>query len=107
MATTIVETFQLKAGKPVIDKDPNAEKDYTIDFSEWLALSSDTIASVTVLVAGVTLVASTFNGTEVTVWVSGGTPNQTGSATVRITTAGVGARPRIDDRTIYFKIKEQ
>lgn len=103
-----VETFVEVAGKPTITKDPNAELDYTIDYTDWLAGITDTIASVDITVSGgVTLASSSFTTTKVTVWISGGTVGTPGSARVRITTAGAGARPRIDDRTIYFKIKER
>lgn len=100
------EAFVLKAGKPTINKDPDAIKDYTIDFVDWLDTMTDVIASVVIEVVGVTLVRFTFNGTEVTVWVSGGTIGETASATARITTVGT-PYPRTEDRTIFFKIKEQ
>lgn len=101
------ETFVVTANKPTIVKDPNAVLDYTIDWSDWLQPISDTIASVAVSVTGVTLDDTTNDGTSVTIWVSGGTAGTKGSARVRITTAGTGAQPRTDDRTVYFKIKER
>ena len=102
------ETFEITAGnKPTILKDPNAVLDYTLDWSEWLEPLTDTIASVNVAVSGVTLDHTTNNGTSVTIWISGGTVGTRGEARVRITTVGTGARPRTDDRTVYFKIKER
>lgn len=102
------ETFEIAAGnKPTILKDPNAVLDYTLDWSEWLEPLTDTIASVSVAVSGVTLDHTTNNGTSVTIWVAGGTVGTRGEARVRITTVGTGARPRTDDRTVYFKIKER
>lgn len=101
------ETFVVSVGKPTIVKDPNAVLDYTLDWSEWLEPLTDTIASVAVAVTGVTLDHTTNDGTSVTIWVSGGTVGTPGSARVRITTVGTGARPRTDDRTVYFKIKER
>ena len=102
------ETFEIAAGnKPTILKDPNAVLDYTLDWSEWLEPLTDTIASVSVAVSGVTLDHTTNNGTSVTIWISGGTVGTRGEARVRITTVGTGARPRTDDRTVYFKIKER
>ena len=102
------ETFVIAAGnKPTILKDPNAVLDYTLDWSEWLEPLTDTIASVNVAVSGVTLDHTTNNGTSVTIWISGGTVGTRGEARVRITTVGTGARPRTDDRTVYFKIKER
>lgn len=102
------ETFVVTAGKPLITKDPNAVLDYTIDWSDWLEPLGDTIASVAIAVAGgITLDHNTNNGTSVTIWISGGTVGTRGEARVRITTVGTGARPRTDDRTVYFKIKER
>ena len=101
------ETFVVTANKPVITKDPNAVLDYTLDWSEWLEPASDTIASVAVAVTGVTLDHTTNNGTSVTIWISGGTVGTRGEARVRITTVSTDARPRTDDRTVYFKIKER
>lgn len=101
------ETFVVSVGKPTIVKDPNAVLDYTLDWTEWLEPLTDTIASVSVAVSGVTLDHTTNNATSVTIWVSGGTVGTPGSARVRITTVGTGARPRTDDRTVYFKIKER
>lgn len=107
---TAARTFVLAAGgKATIEKDPNAVLDYTEDWSAWLAENApdDTIASVDVEVDGVTLEDTTFDDTSVTVWLSGGTVGERGSARIRITTAGVGAQPRTDDWTLYFKIKER
>ena len=101
------ETFVVSVGKPTIVKDPNAVLDYTLDWTDWLEPLSDTIASVSVAVSGVTLDHTTNNSTSVTIWISGGTVGTPGSARVRITTVGTGARPRTDDRTVYFKIKER
>lgn len=102
------ETFEVTLGKPTIVKDPNAVLDYTIDWTEWLEPLDDTIASVAVAVAGgITLDHTTNNATSVTIWISGGTVGERGSARVRITTVGTGAQPRTDDRTVYFKIKER
>lgn len=101
----MVETFITVAGKPTILKDPNGVLDYTFDFTDWLALSSDTIASATfpspvgVTVNGSGIVA----GKKVVVWVSGGTAWVPASVTARVVTTG----GRIDERTINFKIAER
>lgn len=103
------ETFVLAVGdKPTIVKDPNAVLDYTLDWTDWLAGITDTIATATAaLTGGLVLDDITHDDTTVTLWLSGGTVGSTGSARVRITTVGTGARPRTDDRTVYFKIKER
>lgn len=100
-----VSSFVTVAGKRTILKDPNAHLDYTIRLTKWLASNTpvDTIASVAPAgVVGVTLEGVTFVGPYVVLWVSGGTVGSPASVTVRITTTG----GRIDDRTIYFRIKE-
>jgi hypothetical protein len=90
-------------GWPVIDKDPDAVLDYSIDWTDWLADVSDTISTATVTVSGITKNSETNTATKVTAWLQGGTPAQTPSATYRIVTAG----GRTDERTIYFNIKER
>lgn len=100
----MADAFTTIAGRPTVIKDPNAVLDYTVDFAAWLLPTADTISSATVTGSGVTIDSSSVvGGTAVTMWVSGGTASSTGSATVRITTAA----GRVDDRTIYFKVKER
>lgn len=103
------ETFEVTAaGKSVIKKDPNAILDYTFDWTTWLDLVSDTIASHQVIVpAGMTLVTSTVTGAnkKVTAWLSGGTVGQTYQITCRIITNSSPARQ--DDRSFYAKIVER
>jgi len=100
----MADAFTTIAGKPQIVKDPNAVLDSAVDLEAGLLPTADTISSATVTGSGVTIDSSgVVGGTAVTMWVSGGAAGSTGSATVRITTAA----GRIDDRTIYFKIKER
>jgi hypothetical protein len=94
-------------GKPTIVKDPNATLDYSWDWSAWLADSTpdDTISSFQIIVAsGTVTIGSTghLNGV-VTAMISGGAAGEKAAVTCRITTNG----GRIDDRTIYLKIKER
>lgn len=90
-------------GWPVIDKDPDAVLDYSIDWADWLADVSDTISSHSVTVNGMTKNTSTNTTTKVTAWLQGGAAAQMPSATYQIVTAG----GRTDERTIYFNIKER
>lgn len=84
-------------------KDPNATLDYLFDWTAWLAEVSDTIASVDwVLSSGLTEVSSSHTTTGATIFVSGGTLDETETITCRITTSSTP--PRIDDRTINLKI---
>ena len=100
----MADAFTTIAGKPTVTKDPNAVLDYTVDFAAWLLPTADTISTATVTGTGVVINSSgVVGGTAVTMWVSGGTAGSTGSATVRIVTAG----GRTDDRTVYFKIRER
>ena len=104
-----IEKFRLRGTKWVIDKDPNAELDYTADFSKFLNPVGDNIVSAEVLVTGGLVVDSIeITPTTVVAWLSGGTPTVDGeyaSATYRIVTDNVP--PRIDDRTLYFNIIER
>lgn len=102
---TTVNSFVTVAGKPTIERDPNAVLDYTIDFTDWCDAQADTIAAHTITVVGCTVapLGSSHDSKKVTVWISGGTVGTPASATARVTTAA----GRVDDRTIYFKIKEQ
>jgi hypothetical protein len=84
--------FQPFAGGWWIAKDPDDEKDYERDWSDWLALSGDdTIASVSWVVDDGLVVVTAKNSnttTAATVWLSGGTAGRNYNVTCRITTAG-------------------
>lgn len=85
------------------ERDPNSVLDWQFDWSGWLA-ASETISSATVTVsAGITKDSQSNTTTTVTVWLSGGTANNTYSATCRVTTN----QGRTDDRTIYLVTKER
>ena len=99
-----MDTFKIIAGKPTIDKDPNAVLDYTIDFTDWCDAQSDTIASHTIAVSGLhdrpaRQQSRLEEGHRVDLG-RHGRPQASATATV-VTAAG-----RTDDRTIYFKIKQ-
>jgi len=106
--TVADRTFIAVAGKATIDRDPNDELDYTLDWGPFLALSgNDTIASVTTAEVDVDVYATTHDDTTTTIWVRGGTAGIRGSVRVRIVTNGIAAQPRTKDCTVYFKTKEQ
>jgi hypothetical protein len=103
-----LETFELKNGKPTITKDPEATLDYTENWTDWLAAAdtpADTITTATVATASlsVTVDSVSHDTTHVTAWVSGGVPGETAALVYTITTAG----GRIDERTLYLKIKDR
>jgi hypothetical protein len=72
-----------------IDIDPDARKDYTFDFSEWLSVyESDSVRSITshtiIAPSTVTIDQSTHEGEEVTFWISDVPDNETVTVTVRV-----------------------
>lgn len=100
----MTDGFKVSAGKPTIIKDPDAVLDYTADFTAWLEpLDGDVIATHETIADGVTVDNSANSDDAVVVWVSGGTAGQTASVVIRITTAA----GRVDDRTLFFKIKQR
>lgn len=107
-----IDTFVVneKTGKATITKDPDAVLDYTFDWTAWLDSVTDSISTHTAVVtSGVTPASnvavdgSSVVGKTVVVWVSGGVVGETVALRCRIDTAG----NRIDDRTVYLKIKER
>lgn len=84
-------------------KDPDAVKDYEIDWTAWL--DGDTIATSLWLTdaPSVGIGTKTASDTTTTVWISGGILGTTVEVTNRITTAG----GRTEDRTLTFTILEQ
>jgi len=103
------DKFRLKGNKYVIEKDPNAVLDYTVDFTAFLAPVSDEIADLEIIVSGGLVVDSfSFTATHAIAWLSAGDLTVEGayaSATYRITTTNTP--PRIEDRTVWFDIKER
>jgi hypothetical protein len=90
------------SGRAVIDKDSDANLDYSLDWTNWLE-TGDAITGLTVLVQGVTLVSSQYSGALTTAWLSGGTVGDRAVVTFRISCSS----GRIDDRSIYLKIKDR
>lgn len=83
-------------------KDPDAELDYRLDWSEWLA--SDTISTSTWSAdTGITVTTSTNTTTTATVWLAGGTLGQAYTVTNRVVTAG----GRTDERSFLVVITER
>lgn len=78
-------------------KSPNADLDYTIDWTDWLA--GDTIATSTwTLPSGITKDHDTSDATSATIWVSGGVVLFSYRLVNHITTAG----GRVNDRSIII-----
>lgn len=103
-----IERFVNRSNGPTIRKDKDATLDYTIDWTAWLDLVTDTIASfVVVAQIGITVEVSVVDSTnkKVTVWLSGGTVGEIFSVALKITTNNTP--PRIDERTFFVEIKEK
>lgn len=100
MTTTFIEDA---AGRQVIEKDPNEVLDYSVNWTAYLALTSDSISSQQIVQSGLTLGSSTFAGAIQTAWLSGGTVGEKVQVTFRIVTTG----GRTVDRSIYIKLKER
>lgn len=83
--------------------DPNANLDYTIDWSRYLVSGETISVSSWVVPAGVTKGSDTINSPLTTVWISGGTAGTSYSITNRITTSA----GRIDDRTFTLICTEK
>lgn len=99
---TIPETYTGDFSRPTIKKDPDATLDYTFNWIDYLAALDDAIASVEfILDEGLLQTLVSFSDMTATVWISGGIVGQTHRVTCRITTQG----GRIDDRSIFLKIK--
>lgn len=86
-------------------KDPNAVLDYAVSWAAWLAEVADTLVTSTwsVLSGTVAIDSDVSDTTVATVWLRGGAVGEKCSLLNRVTTAA----GRIDDRTIYVKIKEK
>lgn len=83
-------------------KDPDANLDYSIDWS--LFLDNDTIStSVWTVPPGISQTAVASSITTTTIWLSGGMLNNTYLLSNRITTVG----GRIDDRSFEIKIRQK
>lgn len=94
------------------EKDPDAVLDYTMSWADWLA-TGETVAASDWLISGpdaaltkgTASYSQSNSTTAATVWLIGGTLNQTYLVTNRITTNSTP--PRIDDRTIRVVITQR
>ena len=87
-------------------KDPDAVKDYTIDWSEWLEDIADTITSSSWEVdegSGLTIDSDSSTTTAATVWLSAGTEGTRYRVRNRIVTDG----GRTEDQSLFIRIREQ
>lgn len=67
-----------------IDIDPDARKDYTFDFSDWLVNDRAIVAHEIIAPESVTIDQDTREDAEITLWVSGVPDGETVTVTVRV-----------------------
>jgi hypothetical protein len=88
--------------RPTIEKDVDANVDYSWDWTAWLA--GDTIQSFTVTAAAPLVVTlPTRSGNIVTAFIAGGVADTIRAATCQVVTTG----GRTDQRSIYFKLVQR
>ena len=98
-----MDSFTHINGLPTILKDPNAVLDYTWDFTRWIPPGDVIVEAVPTATGGLTTSTVTITSPKVVVWVSGGNVDTTASVTLHITTQ----QGRVDDRTLYFDIRNR
>lgn len=88
-------------------KDPDADLDYRVDWSQWLAAGETITGSSWTVPVGITQgtgpQAPTFDSTSATIWLTGGTDGQAYPITNRVTTSA----GRVDDRTITITVRQR
>ena len=88
-----------------VDIDPNARKDYTFDFTDWLPEGKTILAHEIIAPETVTIDQDTREAAEVTFWVSGIADGSTETVTVRMT---LSTSPVFsDDFSIRFRGRHQ
>lgn len=99
--------WTLGTAGPVGSKDPNSAIDIPFDWSEWLAdIGNPALTKIEFLLGGGLVSDGVVpNAKGGTVVVSGGSLQQTGTVTCRITTDTVP--PRVEDRTVVLQMREQ
>jgi len=86
-----------------IEKDPYAQLDYSLDFSNYLP-SGDTISSISIAVdSGITVVSNSNTDTVATAIISGGTAGTIYNVEFKITTANALQ----DSRNFRIKVLEK
>jgi hypothetical protein len=86
-------------------KDPNAQLDFSVDWSDWLTGEEIISASSWTIPDGLTLVSQSYTNTTATVFLSGGTVGRSYLVQNRITTNN--ATPRIDDRSFEVYVENR
>jgi len=88
---------------PIFVKDPDATKDYHINWSTWLGSSDEISSSTWTVPTGLTEVRSTNSTTLATIWLSGGTAGEDYELVNRI----VSTDGRTEDQTFVICVRAQ
>lgn len=107
LAYAVGSHWTLGTAGPVGGKDPNSAIDIPFDWTEWLAdIGNPPLKTIEFLLGGGLVSDGVVpNAKGGTVVVSGGSLQQTGTVTCRITTETTP--PRTEDRTVVLQMKEQ
>ena len=84
-------------------KDPDEVLDYELDWSARLKTGDEISSAGWLAPDGITVDSSSYTATGVTVWLSGGTVNETYTLTSRVVTTG----GRTMDHSVQLKIKSK
>lgn len=84
-------------------KDPDAELDYSVDWSSWLASGEVISTSSWTVEDGLTEASGSKTDSVATVWVSGGTVGQV----YRLTNQIVTSSGRTDERSVWVLVRER
>ena len=99
-------SYDVVAGKRY-DHDPDAELDYTVDWSDWLPEGDALSASTWTVPAGMTLLNATRTGTLAVIWLAFDSNAGEVGTVYRITNHIVTTGGRKDDRSFEVVIKEK
>lgn len=89
--------------KWTVAKDPEARKDYGVDWSALLAASETISTAVWTVPTGLTSDGESITGGVTSIWLTGGTAGQSYTVKCKITTS----RGMVDERSITLSVKEQ
>lgn len=83
--------------------DPNDELDYELDLTDYLALTTDSVASVTLTGVNCTAYNPTNTTAKVRGWIKEAVLGETATLTFHVVTVAA----RKFDRTVHIKVKEK
>lgn len=101
--------LQWRPGLRIDPLDPDSSRAYTIDFSDWLGTTGNTLASATVPTpTGITASITSTDDTSAVLSVSGGTIEPGAEYTDRtVTVRATFSDGQVDDWSIVFRVTEK